>query len=145
MAHDATLKTRCEQLYVNELLSPEEVCRRTGVALATFYRWRKDNNWETLRELEMGMKEKLGHLVLKMIDEQLVNEEVNYQVVNGLVNSLKKLQELGTARERLIYVEDAEVVIETMREMEQFAALLEDQEVLSELGERLKEKRRGKG
>lgn len=144
MAHDATLKTRCEELYVNELLSPEEVCRRTGVALATFYRWRKDNNWETLRELEMGMKEKLGHLVLKMIDEQLVNEKVDYQVVNGLVNSLKKLQELGTARERLIYVEDAEVVIETMREMEQFAALLEDQEVLSELGERLKEKRRGK-
>lgn len=144
MAHDATLKARCEQLYVGELLSPDEVCRRTGVALATFYRWRKDNNWETLRELEMGMKEKLGKLVLKMLEEQIANERVEYQVVNGLVNSLKKLQDLGTARERLVFEGDAEVVIETMREMSQFAALLEDQEVLSELSERLKEKRRGK-
>lgn len=145
MAHDTALRSRCEQLYVTELMSPEEVCETTGVPLATFYRWRKDGNWGALRDLEMGVREKLGKLMKKLIDEQLKDDvPVDAQKLHGLINMLDKYQKTGTVRERLTYVDDAELLLETMKEMDAFSSLLEDQAVLSELGERLKEKRRHK-
>lgn len=144
MAHDAALKSRCEDLYVSELLTPEEIVKATGVPLATFYRWRKDLRWDTLRDLELGLRDKLGKLLYKLIDEQLQEDQVvDAQKLHGLINTLEKFQKTGTVRERLVFEGDAEVVIETMKEMDVFAPLLEDPAVLSELGERLREKRRG--
>lgn len=144
MAHDAALKARCEELYVSELLTPEEIVKATGVPLATFYRWRLAGHWDKLRDLELGLRDKLGKLLFKLIDEQLQDGQVvDAQKLHGLINTLEKFQKTGTVRERLVFEGDAEVVIETMKEMEVFAALLEDPAVQSELGEKLKEKRRG--
>jgi len=143
MAHDSELKAECERLYIDELLFIEEVCDRTKVPKKTFYRWRKDGNWEQQRDNNMNLQEKLGRLLCRLIDDELKEEEgkeINAQKIHGLVNTLKEFQKTKAVRERLIYVEDAEILLETLKEMKQFRELFEDPEVLSELGERLKEK-----
>lgn len=144
MAHDVALKDRCEHLYVVELLTPKDICEATGVALATFYRWRDRENWERLRELEMGSRESLGKLLWREIKFEQEQTSTDANKLNSLINMYDRFQRSGKVRERIVFEGDAETLIETMREMDAFAALLDDPVVQSELGERLKEKRRHK-
>jgi len=141
MALDPTLKADCERLYVDELYPANEVSEKTGVPNITLYRWRKEGKWDELREQSMDIREKLGRLLFKLIEANLEEDKtVEAQELYGLIKILEKYQKTGAVRERIVYVEDAEKLFEVMKEIEQFRPLLEDQEVLSELGERLKEK-----
>jgi len=143
MAIDSALKADCERMYVDELLSIEEVCSKTGVSPTTFYRWRKEGGWDQERENTMGLREKLGRLLYRLIEAQLEpGAQIDTQGVFSLIKILEKYQRTGAVRERIIYVEDAERLFEIMKSMDQFKTLLEDQEVLAQLGERLKEKSR---
>jgi len=141
MALDPTLKADCERFYVDELYPVNEVSEKTGVPIITLYRWRKEGKWDELREQSMDIREKLGRLLFKLIEANLEEgKTVEAQELYGLIKILEKFQKTGAVRERIVYVEDAERLFEVMKEMDQFKELLEDQEVLSELGERLKEK-----
>ncbi len=143
MAHDTNLRSECERLYVDELLSPAEICERTGVALASFYRWKKVGGWEEGRENSLGMRDKLGRLLNKMIDAGLVEgQDPSDQRLHALLNMYERYVRTGAAREKVIEIGDAEMLLETMREIPTLKSLLEDPEILDDLGKRLKEKLR---
>ena len=143
MAFDDELKNSCRQLYIDGMLAPEAICRTLGVSLPTFYRWRKEGNWEALRDFNMGLREKVGQLMVKMIDDLMKAPEVNAQQIHALVNMLKKYMETGAVRERVEYVEDAELLFQAMKKVEAFNALLEDEDVMKQLELALTEIRRG--
>ena len=140
MAHDSALRQQAERLYVDEYQDLAAISSQTGVPAPTLYRWAREGRWDEAREAACGMRDKLGKLLLKLVDSAASEQTVDAQRIHGLVNLLERYQKTGTVRERLVFAEDAETLIETMREMEQFRALLEDQAVMAELGERLKEK-----
>jgi len=143
MVHDPAMKIECERLYVDELYSANEVSEKTGVPVITIYRWRKEGKWDELREQSMDLRDKLRRLLFKLIEAQLEEDKnIEPQELYGLIKILEKFQKTGAVRERIVYVEDAERLFEVMKEMDVFRSLLEDQEVLAELGERLKEKSR---
>ena len=145
MAHDSALRQQAERLYVEEYQDLAAIGQTLGVSAPTLYRWAKEGGWNESREAACGMRDKLGKLLLKLVDsaaEDLTagNDKIDAQRIHGLVNLLGKYQQTGEVREKLVMVEDAETLIETMKEMEQFRELLADQAVMAELGERLKEK-----
>ena len=69
-------------------------------------------------------------------------DQISLNIIPTPLNSLKKLHDMRAVRERTVYEGDAELLLNTMKEMEVFAGPLEDQAVVSELADRLREKRR---
>lgn len=143
MALDPTLKADCERLYVDELYPANEVSEKTGVPSITLYRWRKEGKWDELREQSMDIREKLGRLLFKLIEANLEEgKTVEAQELYGLIKILEKFQKTGAVRERIVYVGDAETLWEVLLGIPQLKAILEDQEVLVIIENRLKEKSR---
>jgi len=143
MAHDSAIRQKCEQLYAEELLDPQEVCRQTGVGLASFYRWRDEGRWKEQRENSMGLRDKLGRLLFKLIENQLKKQgQVDAQELYGLIKIIEKYQKTGSIQEKIIYAGDAEILMEVLKSMDIFKPLLEDPKILGELAERLKAKMR---
>jgi len=140
VAHEQKVIAECQELYCYGLLSPEEIAGKTGVSLASFYRWRREGRWDAAREAELGLRHKVGGLVLKLVDEAVKAKDTDASKLYGIVKLLKTFQATGEIKERLVYAEDAEKLVECMKEMPVFKDLLEDPAVLSELSELMKAK-----
>ncbi|MBA7645176.1 hypothetical protein ES703_52929 [subsurface metagenome] len=145
MTYDSAKRRQCKQLYVEELLDLQDISDQTGVSLVQLYRWRRDENWEKDRDEAMGMRGKLRRLICKLIDNVTekvkdTDKEIDEQKIYGLVKVLEKYDRLGQVREKLLYCDDAVLLLEAMKEIQELNDLLEDPKILAALEEKLKEK-----
>jgi len=141
MTHDPNQRQECERLYVEELLDPREIAEKTGVSLPTFYRWAKEFNWQASRENSLGLRDHLGKLLFRLIEEQVKpGNKIDSQKLFSLIKILEKYQRTGAIRERIVYFDDAEKLFGVLKEIEKLKPILDDPEVLAEIETKLKEK-----
>jgi len=145
MTHVPDTIGECERLYVDEMFDPKNVSEITGVPPTTFHRWKRMYHWDERREDAMSLREKVGKLLLRLIDQAIEEgtgkgKQLNAQHLHSIINMLKQFQDTGRVREKIIYEEDASVLLETMREIPKLKTVLDDPAIMSELGEKLKAK-----
>ena len=146
MAHESATILDCERLYVDEWLDLEEIAELKKVAKSTLYRWFQEGGWVKKREGIKGDLDKLREIASSIIKQELTEVEldpkhvIDAQRIHAIRSLIETINRLSKVREKLVYAEDAELLLKTMNEIPRLKVVLDDPQIMADLGEKLKEK-----